>query len=71
MIVLLIAVFAGMILIEVPRLAKKKYWRELAVYSLLMALAFAVCLLYTLHVDIPNPVKNTQYYIKNLFPFHY
>ena len=71
MIILLTAVFAGMVLIEVPRLAKKKYWRELAVYSILMALAFVVCLLYALHVDIPNPVKNTQYYIKDLFPFHY
>ena len=71
MIVLLVAAFVIVIWLEVPGLIKKKYWRELIAYSVLMTLAFVVCLLYALHVNIPNPVKNTQYYIKDLFPFHY
>jgi len=71
MIALLIVAFAVILLIQVPKLIKKKYWRELLVYSVLMTLAFVMCLLYALHVDIQNPVKNTQYYIKDLFPFSY
>ena len=71
MIFLLIAAFAVIILIEVPDLIKKKHWRELAVYSVLMTLAFVICLMYVLDIDVPNPVKNTQYYIKSLFPFRY
>ena len=65
MIVVMIAFFAVLIWIEVPGLIKKKSWRELAAYSVLMVLAITVSMLYALDVDIPNPVKNTQYYVKN------
>lgn len=65
MIVLLIAVFAVFIWVEVPDLIKKKHWRELVAYSVLMALSITVSILYALDVSVPNPVKNTQYYVKD------
>lgn len=71
MIFLLVATFAVLVMLEVPGIIQEKQWSSLAVYSVLMTLAFVVCLMYVLDVDIPNPVKNTQYYIKDLFPFSY
>jgi hypothetical protein len=67
MIVFLLAAFAALILLEVPGLIKKKLWRELTVYSVLMLLALAISVLYLEHIQIPNPVKNTQYYLKDVF----
>ena len=65
MIFMMAALFAAFIWAEVPGLIKKKSWRELVAYSVLMALAITVSILYSLDVDIPNPVKNTQYYVRN------
>ena len=71
MIFLLVAVFAVLVLLEAPGMIKNKNWRALTVYSVLMTLAFVICIMYILDIDVPNPVKNTQYYIKSLFPFSY
>ncbi len=75
MIVFLTMAFAAVILLEVPGMIKKKYWRELAVYSVLMVLAIVISFLYAMDIDIPNPVKNTQYYVKtfveNVFGISY
>jgi hypothetical protein len=71
MIFLLIAAFIILILIEVPKLVREKSWRELAAYSVLMSIAFVVSLLYTLHIEIPNPVRDTQYLVKSLLHLSY
>ena len=65
LILMMTALFAVFIWIAVPGLIKNKSWRELAAYSVLMVLAITVSMLYAFDVDIPNPVKNTQYYVKN------
>lgn len=71
MIVLLIATFAVIALIEVPRLIKKKYWRELIAFSVILTIAFVISVLQLMHIEIPNPVKDSQFFIKSLFPFGY
>ncbi len=67
MIFLLILGFLFPILLEVPVLVRGKSWKELAVYSLFMSLAFIVCLTEILHIEIWNPVKDTQYFFERLF----
>lgn len=67
MIILLILMFGALGLIDIPQLVKNMRWRELAVYSVLMALAFTLILLRMLNVDVPNPVKDTQYVVRWFF----
>jgi putative effector of murein hydrolase len=71
MIFLLIAVFIGLILYEVPGLIRNKYWRELAAFSILISIAFGISLLQTLKIEIPNPIRDTQYLVKNLLHLSY
>lgn len=70
-IVYVIFAFAVLILYEVPRLVKKKYWRELIAFSVLMAIAFAVSVLQVQDIDFYNPTEKTQYIVKSLYPFDY
>jgi hypothetical protein len=67
MIFLLILMFGALGLVDVPQLVKGRRWWELAVYAVLMALAFTLILLRALDVDVPNPVKDTQYVVKWVF----
>lgn len=69
--ILLILAFAIMALIEVPELIKKKYWRELIAFSVILILAFVISVFQYKDIDIPNPVRDTQYFVKSLFPFSY
>ncbi|MEA4894806.1 MAG: hypothetical protein VB064_06050 [Oscillospiraceae bacterium] len=75
MIVVMLIAFAVLAVLEVPGLIKKKQWRELVSYSVLMLIAIAISILYYKRIEIPNPVKNTQFYVKNmveyLFNFSY
>lgn len=71
MVFMLIAAYAGIILFEVPGLVKNRYWRELVVFSVILALAFTVSLLQTMNVKIPNPARDTQFWVKSLFHLSY
>lgn len=71
MIVLLIAAFIGLVIFEVPGLIRKKSGRELAVWSVLISIAFIISLLQALNVEIPNPVRDTQYFVKDLLHLSY
>lgn len=71
MIFLLIAAFICIILYEVPTLIKNKYWKELAVFSFLISMAFVISLTQILKIEIPNPVKDTQYFVKKLMHLSY
>ena len=71
MIFLLIITFIGLILFEVPGLIREKSWRELAVYTFLISIAFVISLLEILNIKLPNPVKETQYFVKNLLHLSY
>jgi len=71
MIVLLIAAFSIIALIEVPGLIRKKYWRELTVFSVILTIAFFVSVMQIMHIEIWNPVRDSQFFVKSLFPFGY
>lgn len=71
MIFLLIIVFIGIALFEVPGLIRKKYWRELTVFSIFLLLAFILSLLQTIGVKIPNPTKGMQYLVKDILHLNY
>lgn len=57
MIVLLILLFAGIILFEVPGLVKKKMWRELAAFAVYLAIGMGLSIPQTLGVKLPNPTR--------------
>ena len=69
--IMLVLAFAILVLIEVPKLIKKKHWRELIVFSVILALAFVTSIYQLKDIEIPNPVRDTQYFVKSLFPFGY
>ena len=56
MLILIILIFAVIGIIQIPKLVKKKHWRDLIIYSAFLICAFALHLLYFFNVDIPNPV---------------
>ncbi|MPM08344.1 hypothetical protein SDC9_54656 [bioreactor metagenome] len=68
MIFLLVVAFVIPIWLEVPVMVRGKSWKELTVYSILMTLAFVICLLEILHIPVWNPVKDTQYFVSGLLP---
>jgi hypothetical protein len=68
MIFLLGTVFIGIALFEILGLIRKKYWRELIVFLLLLSSAFILSLLQPFDIKIPNPIKGVEYYKKNV-PF--
>lgn len=57
MVVLLVLAFLAIIWLEVPGLVKKKAWRELAAFSVFLALGFALALPQVLGLEVPNPNK--------------
>lgn len=71
MIFLLIAVFAGIVLFEVPDLIRKKYWRELVVFFLLLSFAFVLSLLQTIGVKIPILYSGIEYLFKDVLHLYY
>lgn len=71
MIVLLIVVFAGTILYEVPDLIKNGHWRDLTIFSILTVAAFTVSILYIYNIPLPNPVKGQEYLIKDVLHLNY
>lgn len=66
MIVLLIIVFIGIILFEVPGLVKKKMWRELAAFSVYLSIGMALSIPQVLGVELPNPTKAIEALFKPL-----
>lgn len=71
MIILLVIGFIGLILYEVPGLIRNKYWKELVTFSIFLSIAFGISLMQTLKIEIPNPARDTQYFVKNLLHLSY
>lgn len=69
--IMLVLAFIIMALIEVPGLVRKKHWRELAVFSVILTLAFVISVYQVKDIEILNPARDTQYFVKSLFPFSY
>lgn len=67
MIFIIILGFVALTLIDLPPLIKKNHRRELIIYSMLMILALTMAILQSLDIEMPNPVKDSQYWVKSLF----
>lgn len=71
MIILLLLVFVIVALRDAPELIRRKHWKELAVYSVLFLLAFVVAFLQVTGVEIPSPIKQIQFFLKNILHLYY
>ncbi len=66
---LLVVVFGGVVLFEVPGLIRQEYWRELIVFSLFLSLGFTLYLLRIMGVEFPSITKVLIELIKPLLNF--
>lgn len=71
MIFLLITVFTGIALFEVPSLIRKKHWREIVVFAFFLLAAFVLTLLQTLGVKFIPLLKILEYIFKDLLHLSY
>ena len=71
MIILLIIGFAGIALLDAPKLIRNKNWKEFIVFSIFFVFAFTIAFLQTLGVNIPSPIKGIQYIIKDVLHLNY
>lgn len=71
MILILIIIFIGIIYFEVPEMVKMGYWYELKVFSVFLAGAFILSLLYILGLPIPNPVKGIEFLVRDVLHLNY
>lgn len=67
----LILIYAFIIMINVPGLIKRKEWKELAVFSIMYVIAFALGLMYVLDIPIPSPMKGLQHLIVDMLGIEY
>jgi hypothetical protein len=68
---LLIIFFIIIALIEIPKLIKKKYVKEITVSSILIFTAFIFSTLYILDIPIFNPLDLIIYLIRDLLHLSY
>jgi hypothetical protein len=71
MIFLLIVIFIGVAFLELPGLIKRRYWRELKVFSLFLLIAFIMSLFHIIGIPLPNPVKEMDYLVKDILHLNY
>lgn len=67
--ILLIVAFAALALIQIPRLVRKKCWRELFFFCLFFVFSFAVSLLQAAEVKLPSPAKGIKAFL-DMINFH-
>jgi hypothetical protein len=56
-IIVLVLLFSGLALFEIPKLIRKKQWPELISSCVLLCIGFLLSLLQVIGVEIPNPDK--------------
>jgi len=61
----LILVFLAIIAFEVPGLIRKKMWRELAAFSVLLTIGMVLSFGQVLGYPMPNPTKGIEYIIES------
>ncbi|HBC91767.1 MAG TPA: hypothetical protein DCZ10_02380 [Pelotomaculum sp.] len=69
MIALLILVFVAIIAFEAPGLVKKKMWRELAAFSVLLLIGMVLSFGQVLKLPVPNPTKGIDAVFKPVTQF--
>lgn len=67
MIILIVVVFVMIIRIEIPKMIKEEYWRELVYYSLFLFIGFVLSILNFYNVDIISPIKIIESIIDKIF----
>lgn len=68
---LLIIIFIGIILFEVPGMVKNRYWHELKIFSAFLMVSFIMSLFYIKGIPLPNPVKGMEYVVKDILHLNY
>lgn len=71
MVFVLIFIFIGIILVDVPEMIRNGCWHELKIFSVFLIVAFTMSLFYILGIPIPNPVKGMEYVVKDLLHLNY
>jgi hypothetical protein len=67
--VLLTCLFLVFLYWQLRVLARKKYWRELAVFAALWLVSFLLSLLMVLRVKLPSPAKGIEHFIRLFISF--
>lgn len=67
MIILLVAGFALIVALEVPGLVRKGYWRELAVFGVLLGAAFVLSIMMAMGVKLPYVSSGITKLVKSVF----
>jgi len=62
----ILIVAAVIVILEVPQLVEKKLIKELAAFSVLLALGVVLSILLAFGVTVPNPVNFLTYMLKPL-----
>ena len=66
MVLVLILVFLVIIALEVPGLVRKKMWRELVAFSILLVIGMVFSFGQALGYEMPNPNKGIEYMFKSV-----
>ncbi|MFZ5975669.1 MAG: hypothetical protein ACOYU3_09780 [Bacillota bacterium] len=70
MIILITLAFIMYAVYQIPRLVKKKHWSDLAVFCGLFAIAYGLCMMLALGIEITSPAKAVEG-ILNALNLHY
>ncbi|ACL18906.1 hypothetical protein [Desulfitobacterium hafniense] len=70
-ILLLVIVFLGVVLFELPELIQKRYWRELITVTFLLSIGFILSLLLAMGIEVPNPSNALVYIFKEVLHLSY
>lgn len=71
MIFLIIIVFIGIILFELPTLIKNRYSSDIIVFLALIMIAFIISILFICNIPLPNPIRGISYLVKDLLHLNY
>lgn len=69
--VMIVATFAIIAAINLPRMIKNKQWHDVIVYSTMFALVFALAMAMALGVKIPSPIKAAQSFYKDILHLNF
>lgn len=68
---LIVIIFIGIIIIEVPAMIKNRYWHELKIFFGFLLAAFIMSLFYLHGLPVINPVKGMEFIVKNVLHLNY
>lgn len=69
--IILVLIIPLIFLIHAPSLIRQKYWRDLIIFCLLLAVALLLSILISLDIPVPNPLDGSIYLIKDVLHLSY